>query len=280
MNSNRGISKKRYLLLTFDLEEFVRPLEMGIGYSKDALFETSKEGFNEIIKILDEFKIKATFFVTYDFARRYPQSIKDLIHNGHEIALHAYKHSDNYNDLGKSESYRILKKAKDYLEKTFNIKIRGFRHPRLRSINLEILKNLKIKYDSSLHPTYIPGNYFHIFSSRKIKVKNGVTVVPISVAAFFRFPFSWFWFRNFGLTYAKFCTRMSLANMDYINIYLHPWDFADLSRYGGIVNFLFIRNSGRIFSSMFRKYLSFCKDLNLEPLTISSYLSRSWSEKQ
>ena len=57
------------LLLTFDLEEFVCPAERKLGISKERLFEVSRYGLKNIIRILKENNIRATFFTTYEFAK-------------------------------------------------------------------------------------------------------------------------------------------------------------------------------------------------------------------
>ena len=46
------------LLLTFDLEEFVCPAERKLGISKERLFDVSREGLKNIIKLLKENKIR------------------------------------------------------------------------------------------------------------------------------------------------------------------------------------------------------------------------------
>ena len=66
------------LLLTFDLEEFVCPAERKLGIPKERLFEVSREGLKNIIKILIDNNIRATFFTTYEFANKNKDLIKLL----------------------------------------------------------------------------------------------------------------------------------------------------------------------------------------------------------
>ena len=58
---------------------------------------------DELISILSEAKVKATFFVTGEFADKYPDDIRKLSEAGHEIANHSDKHPHikgmNVNDL-------------------------------------------------------------------------------------------------------------------------------------------------------------------------------------
>jgi peptidoglycan/xylan/chitin deacetylase (PgdA/CDA1 family) len=46
----------------------------------------------QILEILDEFGIKATFFVIGVNAKYYPDTMEDIIRSGHEIGNHTYSH--------------------------------------------------------------------------------------------------------------------------------------------------------------------------------------------
>lgn len=45
-----------------------------------------------LISLLEEYDAKATFFVTGDWAERFPEDVKKLYENGHDIANHSYAH--------------------------------------------------------------------------------------------------------------------------------------------------------------------------------------------
>lgn len=46
-----------------------------------------------ILKTLDEYEAKATFFVVGSWAEKYPESVRLLSENGHEVAGHSYNHA-------------------------------------------------------------------------------------------------------------------------------------------------------------------------------------------
>ncbi len=52
----------------------------------------------ELIRILDRYGIKATFFIVGDWARKYPESVKALADAGHEVMNHS-NHHDHFNPL-------------------------------------------------------------------------------------------------------------------------------------------------------------------------------------
>ena len=260
------------LLLTFDIEQFIRPVELALDYDEDHLFEVGREGLEHILQLLKEVDSKATFFVTCEFAMRNKPLIKQLVKQGHELALHAYQHTDRYNLMNPEEALEKLRTAKKELEETFHVVIRGFRSPQLHFVDKEILKKIGITYDSSYHPTWIPGHYLHFFGTRKIFKENGITIVPISVAAGLKLPFSWLWFRLFGLTYAKICTKLALFRTGYINIYFHPWDFTDLQPYKNEIGGWYAKHTGSWTIKNMKKYINWCKSQGLQAMTLSTYL--------
>ncbi len=268
--------KPKTCLLTFDLEEFVTPKEKGADVLENELFRVSIEGLNNLIRILQKNKVKATFFVTKHFAENSSVKIilKKLINEGHEIALHGNDHMDDYSQMSDNDLFKSLLEAKKYIEDSFQIKISGFRAPRLQKISFKLLKELNISYEASLHPTWVPGHYNDFLKSRKIKIIDGLTTIPVSVTPLLRFPFSWFWFRNFGLNYVKFCTLLNFLNSNFVHLYFHPWDFYDFKKdkinYG--VNKLFTRNTDN-FLKMLDKYIAWLKNKNVKFKTEGDYLN-------
>ena len=279
---------KKYILLTFDLEEFVRPIELSMDCRKSQLMEVSRAGLNKIISILKANSIHATFFTTYEFAKKCKRELKLLTKMGCEISLHAYSHKDDYRKISSDETFKRLREAKVGIEKIAGAKILGFRSPQMIKINRNILKKLNIKYDSSSHPTIafdptlILSHYSNIFGKRDIHNDNGITVIPVSVTPILRFPFSWIWFRNLGLSYTKACTKACLTDQHFINIYFHPWDFVNLRNtdYGKTIRpykieRLYSRNSGEWMVQSLNSYIKWCKKSGLIFKTIKEYLHES-----
>jgi len=263
----------RYLLLTFDLEEFVPAAEFNEPIRAEEAFELGRQGFENISDLLEEKQIKATLFTTAEFAEFAEKPISRAIRNGHELASHGYSHKHNYKNMLGEQALHFLKRSKDKLEGQFGRKIFGFRAPQMLHPDRAILKNIGFKYDSSLHPTYVPGKYNNFFAKREIFSEKGILVVPVSTTPVLRFPFSWAWFRLLGLNYAKFCTALALADQDYINIYFHPWEFTDIGKY----DFKKIpktrtKNTGEAMLKKLSLYLDWCDRLNLKSVTISDYL--------
>ena len=266
--------KKKCILITFDLEEFVTPSEVGMGIDKEELFNISLEGFHNLIRVLNKHnRIKATFFTTVEFAERARKELRKLINEGHEIALHGLYHNTNISQMTNEDAKKELLTAKKKLEKMFNLKVNGYRSPQMRILNSKILKDIGINYNSSMHPTYIPGRGNYFFEKRNVYFDN-VLQVPVSVTPIIRLPFSWIWFRNMGLLYSKLCTRITFIDMDFVNIYFHPWDFVnlDIKPFNEKIMKLIIRRTGRKMIEEFDKYLNW-SEKNFNSLTIWEYLN-------
>ena len=251
----------KYLLLSFDLEEF----DICKNLNELERNKISLEGS----KIIRELVSESTFFITGVFAERNKEFVKSLIKDGHEIALHGLEHKDDYFTLSKEESFERIKKGKEILEGVIGDKIVGFRAPRLRFKHYDILRDLGVKYDSSFHPTYVPKRYNNFLGKRKVFFRDGVKVIPISVTPVLKVPFSWFWFRNFGLNYSKMCSRLSLINNNFINIFFHSWEFADLKESN--IGFLYKRNTGEKLADNLKKYIKWCEKNNLKTLKMKDF---------
>ena len=250
--------KTKHITLSFDLESY-----QNTGYSKEEQFEYSKKGLEILLNILKVHNIKTTFFTTYFFAQKYPLVIRRLIKEGHEIASHGYRHSSNYKKFNDQQLFQRLKKSKDYLEKEFNVQILGFRAPRLQKVSPKLLRQVGFKYDSSLHPTFVPFRYFNIFKSTNINKRNGLLIVPISVSPVFRFPFSWIWFKKQPLSHSLSCLDSFFKSHNHALAYFHPWEFNE---------------SQKDFDILRKKFLilvNYLKNKGVKFVTIESYLKQN-----
>ncbi len=82
-------------------------------------FDTAwgNEDIDEVIKILEKYNCKATFFVVGDFIDKFPNSIKALSDAGHEVANHSNSHA-HFNGLSKEKMILDINKCD---EKIYNI---------------------------------------------------------------------------------------------------------------------------------------------------------------
>jgi polysaccharide deacetylase family sporulation protein PdaB len=130
------------MILTFGrygvkaLETFTEQRELPI-YSVDTAEKKAAITFDcawgaddipEILKTLKEADIKATFFVVGQWAEKFPDSIKAIAADGHDVANHSYSHLR----MGSIDRDRIIseiQKCNDVLEKLSGKKCDLFRAP-------------------------------------------------------------------------------------------------------------------------------------------------------
>lgn len=236
------------ILLSFDIEEFDIPEEYGQKIDEAVKYEVSYKGLKRIIPILERLNIKATFFVTANFAIHYKALIQEISQE-HEIASHGFYHSD----------FRLedLKKSRQTLEEITNQKVVGFRMPRLKEVDDREIAKAGYEYNSSMNPTYIPGKYNNFFKPRTTYVSNNLVKIPVSVTPLFRFPLFWLSFKNFPLSFIKLASRLTLANDRYISLYFHPWEFTDITSFR-MPNYI-TKDSGKEMLDRLEEYLIWLK---------------------
>jgi hypothetical protein len=238
----------KYILLSFDIEEFDIPEEYGQLLENDIKFEVSKRGLLNVISLLDRLDIIATFFVTANFALHHREIIKQLSQK-HEIASHGFYHSQF--------CLEDLQKSKETLEQITNTQVTGFRMARLQPIDDAEIEKAGYEYNSSMNPTYIPGRYNNLSKPRTAYYTNKLLNLPISVTPLIRFPLFWLSFKNFPLSMIQLATKLTLETDSYLNIYFHPWEFTDISQFKlpGYVK----KNSGSKMIDKLEKYLTVLK---------------------
>ena len=265
------MKKQKNILLTFDLEEFDLPLEYNNHISDENQIKVSRDGLKEILKLLGMHKIPATFFVTAKFAIANKNAIKQLSKK-HEIALHGLIHKDDYRHMKEKDALRRLSKGRKIVEKIIGTKIIGFRAPRFHIKKIKLLPTIGIKYDSSLHPTYIPGRYNNFFTERKIHRHGKLIEIPVSVTSVLRFPLFWFVFRNLGLAYSKFCTNWCFLDSKYVMLLFHPWEFVNLRLLGLKLPVYIKRDTGKALSDKLSYFVKWAKKKGYKFKTIKEFL--------
>jgi len=169
--------------LTIDIEDYfqVHAFSDVIRYEEWENFECRVErNTNRLLDILDECKSNflsnfpnslpqtsvlsprtsqlATFFVLGWIAERYPNLIRRIKDQGHEIACHGYAHKVIYNQT-KEEFREDIRKSKAILEDITGDEVIGYRAPSYSITNKSqwafgVLVEEGFKYDSSIFPIH------------------------------------------------------------------------------------------------------------------------------
>ena len=82
----------------------------------------------EILEILKEYKIVATFFVIGQNAKNYPDAMKLIVESGCEIGNHTYHH-ENFRNMSLEEMKAEFEKCEDILKNTYSLNVTLARPP-------------------------------------------------------------------------------------------------------------------------------------------------------
>src|SRR5260221_191396 len=78
---------------TIDLEDWYHGI--GIPISEWHRYERRlRIGHDHLLGMLSKFKVKATYFVLGKVIEDYPEIIKEILKEGHEIGCHTYTHTE------------------------------------------------------------------------------------------------------------------------------------------------------------------------------------------
>jgi len=168
-------------------------------------------GTPRLLELFAQHRIQATFFTTGDVARRFPDTLRQIVDGGHELGCHGDTHK-RFGLMDPLEARREIDDASKTLRAFYPVT--SFRPPNLdlpRSY-LPFLRDAGYTVDSSLG-RHKQGSYFV-----EPHTEDGVRRVPASISpSVVRLPRP---VRN--AFYARF--------RDPVVLFFHPWEFVDMSR--------------------------------------------------
>lgn len=222
--------------LSIDVEDYfqVSAFENTINRDNwDSIEHRIERNLEKTLTLLEENSIKATFFTLGWIAERYPQIVKNIVNQGHEMASHGYAHQ-RVSDLSHQQFKEDVVKAKSILQDITGCEIKGYRAPSY-SIGksnlwaLEVLAETGHQYSSSIYPIQhdhygYPGAPRFTFRDKK----TGLIEIPITTVKFMNklYPAGGGGFFRF---YPYPVTRWAINRVNHIDkestvFYLHPWE--------------------------------------------------------
>jgi peptidoglycan/xylan/chitin deacetylase (PgdA/CDA1 family) len=213
------MSRQRYILMSFDVEEFDMPLEYNQSLTIYEQMETGFKGLQATMSLINGSDVQCTFFTTAHFANWFPDSIRQISRK-HEIASHTFFHSQ----------YKTadLLQSRLELENITAQPVYGLRMPRLKKVPMQDVIEAGYSYDSSVNPTWIPGRYNDLSLPRTMYYDENMLRVPASVSPGLRIPLFWLAFKNMPYSLFKYLCLQTLKKDGYLCLYFHPWEFIDI----------------------------------------------------
>lgn len=141
--------------LSFDLEYWYSA-ELVRQFAPEEKEDQISEVVMPLLDMLNKYNTKATFFALGNLAEEYPDIVKHIHEDGHEIGSHAYSHKTLY-ELGEAGFEAEIKKSNQILKSITNECPIGFRAPTFSIDNstkwaFKVLAKYGFKYDSSVFP--------------------------------------------------------------------------------------------------------------------------------
>lgn len=228
--------------LTIDIEDYfqVNAFARHIHYNEWDNYPLRVESNTlRILDMLDEFDIRATFFVLGWVAERLPGLVGTIHARGHEVASHGYDHQLVYS-IGPEAFRQDIRRSKALLEDLSGEQVTGYRAPsysitRQSLWALDILIEEGFSYDSSIFPVYhdtygVPDapRFPHTITRQSGTIREfPLTTLPLRLGAKeYRLPIA-------GGGYLRLLpaelirwgvSRINQAENQPAVLYFHPWE--------------------------------------------------------
>jgi len=226
-------------VLTFDIEDWFHIIAIPGLEDRGAWdgFPSIAERYTNLI--LDELaarKVRGTFFVLGWIANRYPQLVRRMSSEGHELASHSYWHRPVYS-LSAGEFRRDTEDSVKAIEDAGGVRVSGYRAPSFSIVPgtewaFDVLSDLGFRWDSSLFPgARAHGGYPCPPGPHAVTAPSGARLAELPMSAF----------RSLGKTvgysgggYLRLLPKWAITlgiqrELDAGRgtvVYLHPRDFA------------------------------------------------------
>ena len=185
----------------------------------------------------------ATFFTLGWIAERYPQLVREIVAQGHELASHGYGH-ERASDLSEGDFFADIDRAKKMLEDIGGVSVQGYRAPSfsIGTKNLwafDSLARAGYRYSSSIYP--IHHDHYGMPDAPRFahQVRAGVLEIPITTLRMGgrNFPSSGGgYFRLLPYAMSRWMLRrVNQRDGQPAIFYFHPWEIdAGQPRVAGI----------------------------------------------
>lgn len=221
--------------LTIDVEDYFQVSAFAPYISRDHWDDRDcrvERNVERILKMLAEHGTKATFFTLGWIAERYPQLVRSIVEQGHELASHGYGH-ERACDLSESAFFDDIDAAKKILEDLSGREVAGYRAPSfsISEENLwafDCLERAGYRYSSSIYP--IRHDHYGMPDSPRFahQIRADLLEVPVTTARFLNrnWPASGGgYFRLMPYALSSWLLRHVNQNDGQpVIFYFHPWE--------------------------------------------------------
>jgi len=187
---------------------------------------------DRILGMLSEHGAKATFFTLGWIAERYPNIVKRIVDEGHELASHGYGH-ERASDQTEEVFFSDIQLAKFILEDLSGVAVKGYRAPSfsIGTGNLwafDCLQRAGYEYSSSVYP--IQHDHYGMPDSPRFayQVRDKLLEIPVTTLRVLNrnLPSSGGgYFRLFPYSLSRWMLgKVNSGDRESAIFYFHPWE--------------------------------------------------------
>ena len=224
-------SPKAMNAFTVDMEDWYQGIELPFKSWKD--YPSRLEiGLRSILELLEKNAVQATFFTLGWVAKKYPDLVKEVADNGHELGSHGFSHEKVYN-LSPQAFRQEIRNTRQILEDVSGRPVVCHRSP-FFSITpknlwaLEILSEEGFTIDCSISPvktwrygiSSCPDEIFSISDA-------GIIEFPVSTFRILnkRWALGGAYFRILPYFFTKKALKKRFKEKRCTMFYVHPWEY-------------------------------------------------------
>lgn len=222
-------------LASFDIEDWFHAENLKAhlaGADWTTLEGRVERNTNRLLDIVGEAGVHSTFFVLGWVARRYPDLVRRMVAEGHEVASHSDRHLRLY-DLDHTALVADLTTARDVLEQLAGARVWGIRAPvfSISDAVLDCLEECGYWYDSSYFAFGAHDRYGRLHTpidpaQPVVQVRPGLLELPMScVRVGAQLPWAGGgYFRMIPYAVFRWGVARRLSRRGWFMFYFHPWE--------------------------------------------------------
>ncbi|MEO8753285.1 MAG: XrtA system polysaccharide deacetylase [Casimicrobiaceae bacterium] len=221
--------------LTIDVEDYFQVSAFAPYISRDSWDGRAcriEGNIDQILCLLADADVRATFFTLGWVAERYPVLVRRIVDEGHEIASHGYEHL-RATDQGFGAFLADIRLAKAVLEDQTGTSVQGYRAPSFsvgpeNDWAFDCIAQAGYRYSSSVYP--IRHDHYGAPDSPRFahEVRTGLLEVPVATVRMLRAN----WPAGGGGYFRLLPYRLSRWSLRRVNVvdrqpamfYFHPWE--------------------------------------------------------
>jgi polysaccharide deacetylase family protein (PEP-CTERM system associated) len=197
--------------------------------------ERAARSTRRVLEILRQSAVRTTMFVLGKFAQAFPEVVREIHADGHEVASHGYGHEEIFRQ-SPAQFRDDIWRSKDLLQQMIGHPVKGYRAPDFSVVHdtlwaLPILAEVGFEYDSSIYP--IQGMRYGIpyWPTHPVRVRlaNDRSIIEAPIATLTRFRKRWpvgggGYHRLLPGVMSRFCAREVMKAAPFV-LYCHPYEF-------------------------------------------------------